>query len=99
SIHRFGVGARQIFVQRIVKRRARGRIDALRPFEPASAGGMPARTGLAPLLEHGFWNLERLVRPVQCIAGLCDLVSAKRRAMGLFATLAVRRPETDQRAA
>ena len=39
------------------------------------------------------------MRPVQCIAGLCDLVGAERRAMGLFAALAVRRPETDQRAA
>ena len=60
---------------------------------------MPARTGLAPLREDALRDLERLVRPVQRIAGLCDLLGAERRAMRFFAALAVRRPETDHRAA
>jgi len=60
---------------------------------------MPPRTGLAPLREDGFRNLERLVRPAQRIAGLCDLVGTERRTMRFFAALAVRRPEANQRAA
>ena len=60
---------------------------------------MPARTDLAPSLEDGIRNLERLVRPIQRGAGLCDLLGAERRAMGFFGALTVRRAEADHGAA
>ena len=60
---------------------------------------MPARTGLAPLRKDALRDLKWLVRPVQRIAGFCDLLGAKRRAMRFFAALSVWRPEADHRAA
>ena len=82
-----------------MKRRARVGIEAPGPLDPGSAGGLPARTDLAPSRHDGFRNCKRLVRPVQRIAGLGDLVGAERRAMRFFAALTVRRAEADDGAA
>src|SRR5947207_1456683 len=78
---RFRVAERQIPVERIVNQGPSGGIESLRPFDPVWAGGVPTATGLAPLHEDSLRDLERLVRPVQHSAGLCDLVGSERRAM------------------
>src|SRR5947209_2619040 len=78
-----------------MKGRARRGVKALRPLDPASAGGLAAGTGLAPLLKHGFRNLERFVAPTQRSACLCDLLGTERRTMRLFGTLPARRAKAN----
>ena len=98
--HRVDIAARQIAIERIVKRRTRS--PTLRRLV-RSIQLRRAACPRAPALRHcartasGIWN--GCVRPVQRIAGLCDFLGAERRAMRFFAALTVRRAEADHRAA
>ena len=60
-----------------MKGRARRGVKALRPLDPASAGGLAAGTGLAPLLKDGLRNLERFVAPTQRSACLRDFLGTE----------------------